>query len=86
MTLVIGVLAVGGFVKNRYEDGEAQPPTRLLGGKCSEPRSASEHATSTSRQNCVQIQYLNPSRLEPVARAYGGVHASQVNQEAERLF
>ena len=31
--------------------------------KCSEPhaQSASEHATSTSRQNCVQIQYLTPA-------------------------
>ena len=34
-------------------------------------QSASEHATSTSHQNCVQIQYLNPSRLETGARANG---------------
>ena len=46
------------------------PRLEYWGGKCSEPQSASEHATSTSRQNCVQIQYLNPSRLEPVARAH----------------
>jgi len=50
-----------------------RPKPRLdyWGGKCSEPQSATEHATSTSRQNCVQIQYLNPSRLERVARASG---------------
>ena len=41
------------------------------GGKCSEPQSATEHATSTSRQNWVQIQYLNPNRLKRVARASG---------------
>ena len=35
------------------------------------PQSASEHATSTSHQNCVQIQYLNPSQLKRVARASG---------------
>jgi len=34
-------------------------------------QSASEHATSTSRQNYVQIQYSNPSRLETGARANG---------------
>ena len=83
---VTGVLAVGGVVKNGYVYGAAKTPTRLLGRQCSEPQSASEHATSTSRQNCVQIQYLNPSRLKPVAHAHGGVHASQVDQEAERLF
>jgi len=50
-----------------------RPKPRLdyWGGKCSEPQSATEHATSTSRQNCVQIQYLNPSRLKRVARAIG---------------
>jgi len=42
-----------------------RPKPRLdyWGSKYSEPQSATEHATSTSRQNCVQIQYLNPSRL-----------------------
>ena len=42
-----------------------RPKPRLdyWGSKYSEPQSAIEHATSTSRQNCVQIQYLNPSRL-----------------------
>jgi len=63
---VTGILAVGRVVKNRYMYGVAQTLTRLLGSKCSEPQSASEHATSTSRQNRVKIQYLNPS---PVARA-----------------
>jgi len=28
-----------------------------------------EHTTSTSNQNCVQIQYLNPCWLKQVARA-----------------
>ena len=43
-----------------------QPKPRLdyWGGKCSEPQSASEHATSTSRQNWVQIQYLSPQPAE----------------------
>ena len=58
--LVTGVLAVGRVIKNRYMYGVAQTPTRLFEGKCSEPQSASEHATSTSHQNRVQIQYLNP--------------------------
>ena len=34
----------------------AKPRLDYWGGKCSEPQSASEHATSTSRQNWVQIQ------------------------------
>ena len=46
------------------------------GGKCSEPQSASEHATSTSRQNRVQIQYLNPSRLKTGARASGPAYTA----------
>jgi len=46
-----------------------KPRLDFWGGKCSEPQSATEHATATSRQNCVQIQYLNPSRLKRVARA-----------------
>jgi len=43
-----------------------RPKPRLdyWGGKCSEPQSGTEHATSTSRQNWVQIQYLNASRLK----------------------
>jgi len=42
-----------------------KPRLDFWGGKCSEPQSATEHATATSRQNCVQIQYLYPypSRL-----------------------
>ena len=64
---VTGILAVGRVIKNRYVYRMAQPPTRLLGGKYSEPQSASKHATSTSHQNCVQIQYLNPSWLKRVA-------------------
>ena len=48
-----------------------RPKLRLdyWGGKCSEPQSATEHATSTSRQNHVQIQHLNLSRPEADARA-----------------
>ena len=49
------------------------------GGKCSEPQSASEHATSTSRQNRVQIQYLNPSRLKTGARASGPAYTAEVD-------
>ena len=45
-------------------NGRPKPQLDYWGGKCSEPQSASEHATSTSRQNWVQIQYLNPSRLK----------------------
>ena len=52
------------------------------GGKCSEPQSASEHATSTSRQNCVQTQYLNPSRLELGARASQSFAHAQVSKSA----
>jgi len=48
-----------------------KPRLDFWGGKCSEPQSATEHATATSRQNCVQIQYLNPSRLKRGA----GIHA-----------
>ena len=49
-----------------------QPKPRLnyWGGKCSEPQSAREHTTSTSRQNHVQIQYLNPTWLECVVLAW----------------
>jgi len=65
---VTGVLAVGGVVKNRYVYRAAQTPTRLLGRQMFRTPVCNEHATSTSRQNCVQIQYLNPSRLKPVAR------------------
>ena len=45
--------------------GEAQTLTqtltRLLGRQMFRTQSASEHTTSTSRQNCVHIQYLNSS-------------------------
>jgi len=42
------------------------PRLDYWGDKCSEPQSASEHATLT---NCFQIQYLNPSLLNLVACA-----------------
>jgi len=70
---VTGVLAVGGVVKNGYMYGAAQTPTQLLGRQMSRTP-VCEHATSISRQNHVQIQYLNPSAagwLERVARASG---------------
>ena len=58
-------------VENRMCTERPKPRLDYWGGKCSEPQSASEHATSTSRQNRVQIQYLNPSRLKRGA----GIHA-----------
>ena len=42
-------------------------------------RPTSECTIPTSRQNLIQIQYLNPSRLYPVARAmYACAHAHLV--------
>ena len=37
------------------------PRLEYWGGKCSEPQSASEHASLTSHQSYVQIQYLTPA-------------------------
>ena len=64
-----GVLVLGGEVKNRYVYGVAQTPTQLLGRQRSDPSLLDERATSTSRQNLLQIQYLNRF---PVARAPSG--------------
>jgi len=46
---------------SRYVYGAAQTPTQFMGRRCSEPQSASAHATSNTV--CWQIQYLNPSQL-----------------------
>ena len=54
--------------------GVAQTRTRLLGRRTLNPQAAkqvlSECAIPTSRQNLVQIGYINPSWLEMVAHAY----------------
>ena len=53
--------------------GVAQTRTRLLGRRTLNPQAVkqvlSECAIPTSRQNLVQIEYLNPNRMCPVAHA-----------------
>ena len=72
-------------VKNRMCTEWPRLVLDYWGGKCSEPQSASEHATSTSRQNCVQIQYLNPRRLKPVARAENNPRAPRSSVDPSAL-
>ena len=40
---------------------------------------------STSRQNCVQIRYLNPSRLKTGARASGPAYTAEVDRSSQIL-
>ena len=64
-----GVLRLlGGEVENRYV---RRGPTSysVIGEAMFRPQSASEHAIPTSRQNLLQIQYLSPNRMYPVAHA-----------------
>ena len=43
-------------------------------------------STSTSRQNRVQIQYLNPSRLKRMARASGYVYMYWTVQQSDSQY
>ena len=68
-----GVLKLLGGESGTGVYGVAQTRTRLLGRRTLNPQASkqvlSECAIPTSRQNLVQIPYLSPNRMYPVAHA-----------------
>ena len=68
-----GVLKLLGGESGTSVYGVAQTRTRLLGRRTLNPQAVkqvlSECAIPTSRQNLVQIPYLNPNRMYPVTHA-----------------